>query len=238
MLFDGGSFEIDGFVRFDGLLSEDVLCGALGECFLDGVPLDRWKRGACPGVLGLAFCEVVLGVLRDLFGAEPFPFQTLNFLRGPGIGLHSDAIHFSSVPVGWVCGVWVALMDVGLDCGPLEYFPGSHLLPVVSWGDVGLDVPSDMDEFRRFLGVYSRFLERRVVDLGLRGELLTCSRGTVFVWHGNLLHRSVSPMPGTLRASQVTHYYFDVPGVRFTVPAFNRDKVDAFALRDHFQGGN
>ena len=79
----------------------------------------------------LATAPKVLALLDELYGREPLPFQTLNFRRGTQQAPHSDALHFSTIPAGFMCGVWVALEDMDMDNGPLVYYPGSHLLPEV-----------------------------------------------------------------------------------------------------------
>ena len=54
-------------------------------------------------------------MLFSLYGREPFPFQTLNFPYGSRQHYHSDAVHFNSLPKGFMCGVWVALEDIHED---------------------------------------------------------------------------------------------------------------------------
>jgi hypothetical protein len=43
------------------------------------------------------------------YGRRSFPFQTINFREGSEQELHSDTIHFSSLPERFMCGVWIAL---------------------------------------------------------------------------------------------------------------------------------
>ena len=80
------------------------------------------------------------------------------------------------------------------------------------------------------LGIYSAWLHRRNDTMGLKPTTLLCKRGTVLIWHANLMHMSMDPKPGTTRASQVTHYYFKKEGIKYTVPAFDMEKTDTFAL--------
>ena len=77
-------------------------------------------------------------MLRILYGREPIPFQTLNFLPGTEQSLHSDAMHFSSLPARFMCGVWVALEDATLENGPLRYVPGSRRFSEVQLDGLGL----------------------------------------------------------------------------------------------------
>ena len=65
--------------------------------------------------------------------------------------MHSDAVHFNSEPAGYMCGVWVALEDIDLDNGPVEYYPGSHKLPEITIEDVdraGYVTHSYIERFR------------------------------------------------------------------------------------------
>ena len=82
----------------------------------------------------------------------------------------------------------------------------------------------------RNLSVYSAWLHKRNDMMGLKPTTLLCKRGTVLIWHANLMHMSMNPKPGTTRASQVTHYYFKKEGIKYIVPAFDMEKTDTFAL--------
>lgn len=97
---------------------------------------DAWKRSAA--VQAIATAPKVLELLRLLYEREPVPFQTLNFPRGTEQKTHSDAIHFHSVPAGFMCGVWVALEDIDSDNGPLHYYPRSHRSPMRDYNDLGI----------------------------------------------------------------------------------------------------
>ena len=83
-----------------------------------------------PDVQRIAANPRVLELLSALYGRRAWPFQTLNFSVGTQQHLHSDSLHFSSVPERFMCGVWVALEDVGPTQGPLVYYSGSHKWPI------------------------------------------------------------------------------------------------------------
>ncbi len=55
----------------------------------------------------------ILDALTDLYGRQPLPFQSLNFLKGTEPKAHPDSIHFNTGPFGLMCGVWVTLEDIG-----------------------------------------------------------------------------------------------------------------------------
>lgn len=162
---------------------------------------DAWDREA-PAVREVALLPEVQECLAIAYGRRPIPFQTLNFQWGSEQGYHSDAIHFTSAPDRFLCGVWVALEDVDDDNGPLTYYPGSHRVPQFRSFEPG----SDPDR-------YAEFEDRqRVVmtGLGVAPVDLHARRGDALVWSAHLLHGG-RPIrrPGRTRWSQVTHYYFE-----------------------------
>ena len=62
-------------------------------------------------------------------GRKAIPFQTINFVTGSQQHAHSDSIHMTTYPLGYLIAIWIALEDITEDSGPLSYFPGSHKLP-------------------------------------------------------------------------------------------------------------
>lgn len=150
---------------------------------------------------------VILKLLHYLFGREARHFQTINFLEGSEQRPHSDAIHMSTVPEGYLIGVWVALQDIGPEQGPLLYFPGSHKLPYIYNTDYGnssnlftLDGSANAK--------YENELETRLKESGLKPSTFQAKAGDVFIWHANLVHGG-APIsePGSPRKSMVSHYF-------------------------------
>jgi hypothetical protein len=232
-------FARDGFVH---VAAADVLAGIdagriveqLTPAFagVDRV-MDAWTT--CAGVRAIATHPEILATLRMLYGREPIPFQTLTYRTGSGQRTHSDTIHFSSLPGGWMCGVWVALEDVGPDQGPLHYYPGSHRLPAVDYEDLGIDVPPPPFTWNNpaTAAAYGRY-EDAVEDLlragGFARTELTIARGAYAVWAANLFHGG-APIrePARTRWSVVTHYFF-ADTVPYT-PMFSRRSRGAYAVR-------
>lgn len=127
----------------------------------------------------------------------PFCFQTLNFLVGTGQAVHSDAIHFDSIPSGWMCGIWVALEDIVADSGPLLVYPGSHTLPHLTKFDFAAETYQQ----------YESRLAQLIKDWP--SKLLLLKRGQAVLWLANLLHGGSPPKdPHRSRMSQVSHYFF------------------------------
>jgi len=169
----------------------------------------------------LATDKNVLAALQQLFGRKPLPFQTLNFPVGTQQLTHSDTIHFNSLPSGFMAGVWVALEDIDENNGPLEYYPGTHLLPEISMKDANLEPGyQNYPQYEHFIADY-------VARLGIEPAYGLMPKGHALIWHANLLHGgSKQKDPRRTRHSQVTHYFFE--GCQYYTPMYSTDKRIAF----------
>jgi len=227
-------FRADGYFIIEGL-ADDALASRIER---ETAPLfrpdvadgprsryrvqDAWRESGA--VRELAGHPRVIEVLRLLYGREPFPFQTLNFLHGSEQHGHADAIHFSSLPARFMCGVWVALEDVTAENGPLFYWPGSHRMPELGPYDLGLSV--EAPDYAR----YEATLEPLVHALGFERRTLEVPRGTALIWASNLVHGGTPiARPGATRRSQVTHYYFE--GCIYFTPMFSNPIAGELALK-------
>ncbi|MFN3573154.1 MAG: phytanoyl-CoA dioxygenase family protein [Phenylobacterium sp.] len=185
---------------------------------------DDWR--AAPAVRALAAHPKILRFLEAAYGRRPFPFQTLNFRRGTQQPLHSDCIHFSSLPERYMCGVWIALEDIHPDSGPLTYRPGSHRLPILDMRAAGVNrgIATAEDYDRLYLPA----IAAQVEHLPSREAVLR--KGQAFVWAANLVHGG-APItdPVRTRRSQVTHYYFE--GCRYYTPLLSDTADGALKLR-------
>jgi hypothetical protein len=173
----------------------------------------------------------VLATLRFLYGREPIPFQTLNFLPGTQQPPHSDQIHFSSLPSRFMCGVWVALEDVTLDNGPLVYYPGSHRAAEVQLHELGLwaELPGMWlgDNYRRYESYLAALMEAR----GYQPRPLLLRRGQVTIWSANLIHGGMPIRAPETRMSQVTHYFFE--RCLYYTPILSDVALGEYHLREH-----
>ncbi len=149
----------------------------------------------------------ILRLLSFLLGRPLIPFQSLGFTLGSEQRVHSDSIHMSTAPPGFMIATWIALEDCTPENGPLVYYPGSHRLPYLSTGDY------DSGNTALTIGENSnRRYEDRVATLlqekGLEPKSFLGRRGDVLVWHANLLHGG-SPITraGATRRSMVCHYF-------------------------------
>jgi hypothetical protein len=205
-------FHHDGYMVLDPMLPEALLDRAVSDLAKHpDVAADRhhgsrvfngWK--ASPAVRSIALAPRVMRALRQLYGREPRPFQTLNFPIGTEQKVHSDIIHFNSDPETYMCGVWVALEDIDMSNGALVYYPRSHVLPVVRMEDVAPGPGPD------YYPLYEDHIARLVKAKGLEPHYAVLKKGQALIWAANLLHGgSAHRDKGRTRHSQVTHYYFE-----------------------------
>jgi ectoine hydroxylase-related dioxygenase (phytanoyl-CoA dioxygenase family) len=149
----------------------------------------------------------ILSILALLFKRQPIHFQTINFQTGSEQAAHSDSIHMTTLPLGYLAGVWVALEKTHPGNGPLTYYPGSHKLPYVlnaDYGNCSTNVFLD--------GYANEKYEHRIRQVAERSGIeevqLNAEPGDVFIWHANLLHGGAPILDkGSTRRSMVSHYF-------------------------------
>src|SRR3989442_304115 len=170
---------------------------------------DAWRISE--NVRALALSPKILELLEDLYGRRPLAFQTLNFNVGTQQATHSDAIHFNSMPPGYMCGVWVALDDIDMDIGPLVYYPGSHKLPELTMQEIGAE--SSGEDYPK----YERHIQDLIERDGLEPAYSTIRKGQGLLWSSNLLHGGAPQRDlSRSRHSQVTHFFFE--GCKYYTP--------------------
>jgi ectoine hydroxylase len=146
----------------------------------------------------------ILGFVLD---KEVVAFQTINFLEGSQQRAHSDSIHMTTYPLGYLIAVWIALEDVGPDNGPLFYYPGSHTLPYLLNGDFNKG-GTFLTLGNKDYASYEDALEDLVNRKGFRREEFYAKKGDVLIWHANLVHGGAPIIQkGLTRKSMVVHYY-------------------------------
>jgi ectoine hydroxylase len=149
----------------------------------------------------------ILRLLTFVLGKPVIPFQAMNFTLGSEQRAHSDSIHMTTEPPGYLIATWIALEDCEADSGPLFYYPGSHRLPYVTTehydsGNTAWTIGANSN--RR----YEDKIDEVIRENGLEKQLFLARRGDVLIWHANLLHGG-SPItrPGATRKSMVCHYF-------------------------------
>ncbi|MCW2338526.1 hypothetical protein M2337_002759 [Sphingobium sp. B2D3A] len=188
---------------------------------------DAWRFDE--DVKAIAANEYILDLLSRLYGRRAFPFQTLNFRVGTQQAPHTDAVHFSSIPQRFMCGVWLAMEDVGADAGPLVYVQGSHRWPLLD--NVLIDRKGWGSELRSAQAPYQKVWDAMIAASGVQPQVFEARKGQALIWCANLLHGgSRQTDRQRTRWSQVTHYYFD-ECVYYT-PAYSDEPLGRLALRN------
>lgn len=158
------------------------------------------------------FCQILkypglLHHIRLLMEREPKPLQTIASHKGSQQGLHSDSIHMTTYPLGYLTAAWIAFEDIHPDSGPLVYYPGSHRLPYVFSKDVGI---SEDDFKREGYGPYHARYEPRIRELvaEMEPQYFHAKKGDVLIWHANLVHGGSARKNIALsRRAVVTHFF-------------------------------
>ncbi len=241
---DFSSFSRNGYLilksPFDSKLIDELAMWTRERFFDSGGNLissraqDEWRTMAA--IKELACNDFVIAKLKELYGRNPIPFQTLNFPVGTQQNTHSDTIHFHSFPQRWMCGVWVALEDINKECGPLHYYPGSHRLPTLTMEDVGVTLADEFDDKDRtkISKIYEKYeiaIKELIEISGIEKQILCIEKGDLLIWSANLLHGGEPIVKqGSTRFSQVTHYYFE--GCRYYTPLFSDLNLSNISYRE------
>ena len=151
----------------------------------------------------------ILDLMDFLLGRKIKVFQSINFLTGSEQAAHSDSIHMTTHPLGYMIAAWIALEPIHADNGPLIYHPGSHKLPYLL--NDGYDHGGDRfvigeDAYAR----YEEAIAKAIREGGFPAKELHAQPGDVLLWHANLLHGGKKmSSPNASRKSMVIHCFAD-----------------------------
>lgn len=187
---------------------EDTKVQASGYHYSKGKRIfEGWRESKI--LKSLSLNENVLQKLNMLYHRTPIPFQTITFNYGSNQPLHSDTIHFHSMPHRWLSAVWVALEEMDENNGSLVYIPKSHKLAIFDFYDLKIKAPEYGKQFDSY-AEYENFISQLVETKQLKTETLICKPGQALIWAANLIHGGSEIKDKTRsRYSQVTHYYFE-----------------------------
>jgi ectoine hydroxylase len=167
--------------------------------------MDAWKQSDL--LKEIFYDEQVLNILQFIFDKEVVPFQTINFIYGSEQKPHSDSIHMTTEPLGYLAAIWIALEDVEEGSGELIYYPGSHKLNYI----MSEDYDTGNNAMRLGENNYQRYEEKiqyLISENNLEKKEFLPRKGDVLFWHANLLHGgSAITKPGKTRKSMVCHYF-------------------------------
>ncbi|WP_162344313.1 phytanoyl-CoA dioxygenase family protein [Cyclobacterium salsum] len=146
-------------------------------------------------------------ILEMVLGRPVSLFQSVNFYKGSEDPAHSDFIHMSTYPYGFLIAVWIALEDIDMDNGPLFYYPGSHKLKYIMNNDFDHGGNNWMLG-KNYKEKYSNKIASVLADTDFKIKYFTAKKGDVLIWHANLLHGGAKVVNGDrTRKSMVMHYF-------------------------------
>jgi hypothetical protein len=162
------------------------------------------------------FCRILrhpslLHWVELLMERVPAPFQTISSHKGSQQLPHSDSIHMTTYPIGYLSACWIAFEDIHPDSGPLVYYPGSHRLPYIFSQDVGI---GEEDYRKSGSASYHEKYEPRIQEVLAQQEIqpqyFHARKGDVLFWHANLIHGG-SPRRDVRhsRRALVNHYFVE-----------------------------
>jgi len=180
----------------------------------------------------ICFNKKINNFLKIVYNSDPLPISTINFIRGTEQPLHSDYIHFGSIPELYLAGVWFALEKVNNNNGPLNVVPKSHKLEIVDFTDLNLSVPQTTKDLKKNYTIYEDYLKKLIKVKKLKVKKLTIEKGDAIIWAANLMHGgSKIKKNNSTRYSQVVHYHFNNLKKIYN-PCFSSRKNGIYATRD------
>ena len=192
--------------------------------------IEGWKQSEY--IKKLCFQKEVISFLKFVYGRKPIPISTINFLKGTEQPLHSDYIHFGSLPELYLAGAWFALEKVDDENGPLIICPKSHKLGITDFTDLNLQIPKSTNELKANYTIYENYLEEIIKEKKIQKKRVHLNKGDVLIWSANLLHGgSKIKKKNKTRLSQVIHYHFENLKKIYN-PCFSSRSNGIFAERD------
>lgn len=207
----------DGYVIIPSLFSEeevDIINSEIERLAEAGII--KWRYGNKKLMFAYRHSDKVKAILDKpelndtlsfLLGKSINLFSSINFYKGSEQLAHSDSVHMTTHPPGYLIAAWIALEDIKPDSGPLTYYPGSHKLPYV--------MNEDFNHGGNFLKLgkepYNHYEEKIASVLAendFSSKTFLPKKGDILIWHANLLHGGC-PMTSdsSTRKSMVLHYY-------------------------------
>lgn len=220
---------VDGYFVSEGLIDADTLDSvwasyekALAEKDLIAPTESHGDNDPYPGRIldpHLKLLEVrkmlwhprILRITDLLFGRPTAPFQTIIGHKGSQQLAHSDAIHMTTYPAGYLLAAWIAFEDIHPDSGPLLYYPKSHrLLPYLLSSDIGIPPLAFKEKggTETYQARYEPAVQRYLDAHSLSPQPFHARKGDVLFWHANLVHGGAARRDlAHSRKALVCHYF-------------------------------
>lgn len=215
------------FLKDGVLIIENFLTKPLMDAYCqirERLPKDRQHEDNYYGGWAYPTPFMVYDELRDLALSTQLA-QLLKELIGETMGLNLSLTGWQSTqrdfhadqylnPRGlWskYLAVWFALDDIDKDAGPFEFVRGSHTWPVLTRDKLFQylspeeQASPDWPTFTQ--DAVARMCKEEIERRGGLIEQFVPKKGTILIWHSNLIHRGSVPKDGNLlRKSLICHY--------------------------------
>jgi hypothetical protein len=194
---DDGYLIFDGF--FDGKQLDEMWSAyekAIGTGVLRPPAEPLFDGDTLPGrtlnphfsvdeVRAMLFDQGMSEIVSLLLGAKAAPFQTIGGHKSSEQLQHSDSIHMSTYPNGYLVANWIAFEDIHPESGPLVYHPGSHKLPYLMSDALGMPFGCGYSAYHN---IYEPAIQKVIADNALEAHYFLPKKGDVLLWHANRLH--------------------------------------------------
>lgn len=217
----------DGYLILEGFFSAnqlDLAWAAYDVAIAEGVvhpaPAKRWDGDTLPGRMldphffikefdQLLHDTRVRTLISILLGTAILPFQTIAGHKSSHQLEHSDAIHMTTYPLGYLAATWTAFEDIHPDSGPLVYYPGTHRLPYLLSDN--LDIEPTNTGKAPYHDKYEPEIQRIIKASGVEPRYFMARKGDLLIWHANLIHGGsyCNGHEHLSRKALVCHYFAD-----------------------------
>jgi ectoine hydroxylase-related dioxygenase (phytanoyl-CoA dioxygenase family) len=194
---------------YKALKKDDVKVQAEFYTYSDSVRIfEEWRNS--DNIRNLCLHPKLIKTLEFLYNKEAFPFSTINFIKGSNQPLHSDAIHFHTIPQLWMSGVWVSLENTTTKNGTLNIVPKSHKWGVYDYHSLGLPHPDEYnDGEKNNYRIYEDFIRSLIKANKADVKPIELKKGQALIWAANLLHGGMQIVDqNSTRLTQAIHYFY------------------------------
>jgi ectoine hydroxylase-related dioxygenase (phytanoyl-CoA dioxygenase family) len=169
---------------------------------------EEWRNSE--NIKNLCLNNKIIETLEFLYNKKTFPFSTINFIKGSNQPLHSDAIHFHTIPLLWMSGVWVALEDTTTENGTLNIVPKSHKWEMIDYQTLQLPHPDEIENGEEVnYRIYEEVIRNLVKSKNAEILPVELKKGQALIWAANLLHGGMEIKNLELtRKTQAIHYFY------------------------------
>lgn len=152
---------------------------------------------------------VLVNFTSMVLGRPAIPFQTIASHKGSQQAEHSDSIHMTTYPLGYLAACWVAMEDIHADSGPLVYYPGTHRWPYVFSHNVGISARDFQERgYAAYSERYEPAIKRQISENTVAPKHFLARKGDVLFWHANLLHGGSARHDMRHSRKALVHHYF------------------------------